>query len=57
MSWILASVLFLLPLAANQLVTLANTDQVEKLGDFSCILEQFPTETNAAGQTSICGSE
>lgn len=57
MSWILDSVLFLLPLAANQLVTLANTDQVEKLGDFSCILEQFPAETNAAGQTSICGSE
>lgn len=30
---------------------------VQKLGDVSCTLEQFPAETNAAGQTSICGSE
>jgi len=44
-------------LAVNQLRTRLSSNPVQKLGDFSCILEQFPAETNAAGQTSICGSE
>jgi len=34
-------------LALNQLVTLVSVNQVQKLGDVSCILEQFPAETNA----------
>lgn len=39
----------------NLPVTAGSSDRVQKLGDVSCILEQFPAETNAAGQTSICG--
>lgn len=42
-------------LAVNLPVTAGSSDRVQKLGDVSCILEQFPAETNAAGQTSICG--
>lgn len=39
----------------NLLVPVGSSDPVQKLGDVSCILEQFPAETNAAGQASICG--
>lgn len=48
MSWMLHCVL--------SLMTQVRIDQVQKLTDVSCVLGQFPAETNA-GQTSICGSE
>lgn len=47
----------LVTLAVKHPLTPVSINQAQKLGDFSCILEQFPEETNEAGQTSICGSE
>lgn len=47
----LRCVLFFLTLALNPPVAFVRINQIQKLGDLSCILELFPVETNGGRAT------